>query len=189
MHLPNQEIMKDVDETGYNYLDFLEFEKIKEHEMKIKVTGECKKKLRLISKSKLDKNKIQVINTWVVALLRYGAGITNWKVNGFKTMDRTTRKTLMMYGAFHLNSDIDRLYLKQKHGGRGLISIEISVRSEKNNLVLYMHGLNEMLLKGSKKVGIAKTENLREKEDFKKNSQNEFKINVTKGESMDSFFV
>ena len=100
--------MKDVDETGYNYLDILEFEKIKEHEMKIKVTGECKKKLRLISKSKLDKNKIQVINTWVVALLRYGAGITNWKVNGFKTMDRTTRKTLMMYGAFHLNSDIDR---------------------------------------------------------------------------------
>ena len=55
--------MKDVDETGYNYLDILEFEKIKEHEMKIKVTGECKEKLRLISKSKLDKNKIQVINT------------------------------------------------------------------------------------------------------------------------------
>ena len=32
-----------------------------------------------------------------------------------------------------------------------------------------------MLLKGVKKVGIAKTENLMEKEDFKKNSQNEFK--------------
>ena len=73
MHLPNQEIMKDVDETGYNYLDILEFKKIKEHEMKIKVTGECKKKLRLILKSKLDKNKIQIINTWVVALLKYGA--------------------------------------------------------------------------------------------------------------------
>ena len=29
--------------------------------------------------------------------------------------------------------------------------------------------------KGVKKVGIAKTENLMEKEDFKKNSQNEFK--------------
>ena len=175
MHLPNQEIMKDVDETGYNYLDILEFEKIKEHEMKIKVTGECKEKLRLISKSKLDKNKIQVINTWVVALLRYGAGITNWKVNGFKTMDRTTRKTLMMYGAFHLNSDIDRLYLKQKHGGRGLISIETCVRLEENNLSLYVRVSNKMLLKGVKRFGIVKTENLMEKEDFKKNSQNEFK--------------
>ena len=149
MHLPNQEIMKDVDETGYNYLDILEFEKIKKHGIKIKVTGEWKKTLRLILKSKLDKNKIQVINTWVVALLKYGARITNWKVNGFKTMDRTTRKTLMMYGAFHLNSDIDQVYLKRKHGGRGLISIEISVRSEKNNFGLYMYGLNEMLLKGS----------------------------------------
>ena len=32
-----------------------------------------------------------------------------------------------------------------------------------------------MLLKGLEKVGIVKTENLKEKEDFKKNSQNEFK--------------
>ena len=32
-----------------------------------------------------------------------------------------------------------------------------------------------MLLKGIKKVGIVKTENLMEKEDFKKNNQNEFK--------------
>ena len=38
-----------------------------------------------------------------------------------------------------------------------------------------MRGSNEMLLKGVKKVGIVKTENLMEKEVFKKNSQNEFK--------------
>ena len=40
---------------------------------------------------------------------------------------------------------------------------------------LYVHGPNEILLKGVKKFGILKTENLMEKEDFKKNSQNEFK--------------
>ena len=49
------------------------------------------------------------------------------------------------------------------------------VRLEENNLDLHMRGSNEMLLKGVKKVGIVKTENLMEKEDFKKNSQNEFK--------------
>ena len=49
------------------------------------------------------------------------------------------------------------------------------VRLEENNLGLHMRGSNEMLLKGVKKVGIVKTENLMEKEDFKKNSQNEFK--------------
>ena len=44
-----------------------------------------------------------------------------------------------------------------------------------NNLGLYMRGSNEMPLKGLKKVGIVKTENLMERECFKKNSQNKFK--------------
>ena len=65
--------------------------------------------------------------------------------------------------------------MKRKHGGKGLISIETFLRSEENNLGLCVRELNEMLLKGIKKVGIVKTENLMEKEDFKKNSQNESK--------------
>ena len=85
IHLPNQEIMKEVDENGYTYLGILELDEIKEHEMKIKVTAEYKRRLRLILKSKLnDKNKIQAINTSAVALLRYGAGITDWKVGELK---------------------------------------------------------------------------------------------------------
>ena len=84
--------------------------------MKNKVTAEYKMRLRLILKSKSNgKSKIQAINTWVVTLLRYGAGIINWKVDELKKMDRTTRKTLTMYGELHPKSDIDRLYLKQKH--------------------------------------------------------------------------
>ena len=85
IHLPNQEIMKEVDENGYTYLGVLELDEIKEYEMKIKVTAEYKGRLRLILKSELNgKNKIQTINTWVVALLRYGAGIVNWKVDELK---------------------------------------------------------------------------------------------------------
>ena len=140
--------------------------------MKIKVTAEYKMRLRLILKSKLNgKNKIQGINTWAVALLRYGAEIINWKVDELKKTDRTMRKTLMMYGALHPKSDIDRLYLKRKHGGRGLISIEMCLRLEENNLGMYVRGSNEILLKGIKKVGIIQTENLMEKEDLK-NSRN-----------------
>ena len=104
--------MKEVDENGYTYLGILELDEIKEHEMKIKVTAEYKRRLRLILKSKLNgKNKIQAINTWAVALLRYGAGIINWKVHELKKIDRTTRKNLSVYGALHSKSDIDRLYL------------------------------------------------------------------------------
>ena len=189
IHLPNQEIMKEVDENRYTYLGILELYEIKEHEMKNKVTAKYKRRLRLILKSKLNgKNKIQVINTWAVALLRYGSGIINWNVDKLKKINRTTRKTLTMYGALHPKSDIDRLYLKRKHGGRGLISIETCVKSEKNNLGLYVRESNEILLKGLKKVGIVKTENLMKKEDFKKNSQNEFK-NEWDEKRMDGQFV
>ena len=53
--------------------------------MKNKVAAEYKRRLRLILKSKLnDKNKIQTVNTWAVALLRYRARIINWKVDELK---------------------------------------------------------------------------------------------------------
>ena len=89
-------------------------------------------------------------------------------------MDKMTKKSLTMYGALRPKSDIDGLYLKQKHGGAGLISIETCVMSEENNFGLYVRGSNEMLHKGIKKVSIVKTENLMEEKDFKKNGKNEF---------------
>ena len=68
----------------------------------------------MILKFKLNcKNKVQEINTWKVALLRYGAGIINWKVDELKKMGRTTRKNLTMYEPLHPKSDIDRLFLKK----------------------------------------------------------------------------
>ena len=106
-----------------------------------------------------------------------------------KKMDKMTKKTLTMYGALHPRSDIDGLYLKQKHGGTGLISIETCVMSEENNFGLYVRGSNVMLLKSVKKVSIVKTENLMEEKDFKKNGKNEFKKNGTERECMDSLFV
>ena len=55
-----------------------------------------------------------------------------------------------------------------------MIGIETCVRLDEINLGFYVRGSNEMVLKGVKKVDIVKTENLMEKKDFKKNSQNEF---------------
>ena len=96
IHLPNQEIMKQVDENEYTYFGILGLDEIKEHEMTI--TAEYKRRLRLILKSKLNgKNKIQAINTWAVALLRYGAGIINWKAGELRNMDRTTKVFDVVY--------------------------------------------------------------------------------------------
>ena len=56
-----------------------------------------------------------------------------------------------------------------------MISIKTCVRLEENNLGLYVRESNEMLLKGLEKVGIINTENLTDRKDFKKNSQNAFR--------------
>ena len=106
--LPNNEVMKEVEKEGYTYLGIVELDKIKENEMKEKTIKEYKRRLRLILKSKLNgRNKITAINTWAVAVFRYGAGILEWKESELKNVDRKSRKTMTMYGALHPKSDVD----------------------------------------------------------------------------------
>ena len=73
-----------------------------------------------------------------VAIFRYGAGIIDWKESELKSIDGKTRKMLTMYGAMHPKSDVDRLYIKRKEGGRGLSSVEYAVRGEENSLGQYV---------------------------------------------------
>ena len=95
----------------------------------------------------------------------------------------------MMYGVLHPKSDIDRLYLKQKHGGRGLIGVEMSVRSKENNLGLHMHGSNEMLLKGIKELLLSKLKILWKKTTSRKTAKMSLKINGNKRGFVNSLFV
>ena len=109
-----------------------ELDKIKENEMKKKTIKEYKRRLRLILKPNLNgKNKVTAINTWAVALFRYGAGILQWKESKSKNVDRKSRKAMTMYGALNPKSDVDRLYIKRKEVGRGLMSVECCVREKK----------------------------------------------------------
>ena len=62
-------------------------------------------------------------------------------------MDVKTRKLLTMKGAFHRNSSVDRLYMKQQVGGRGLISVEECVKAEVLGLSDYVAGSDEWMLK------------------------------------------
>ena len=68
--------MKQVGQEGYTYLGIIELDKIKDTEMKEKITKEYKRRQILILKSKLNgRNKVTVVNTWTVEIFRYGAGI------------------------------------------------------------------------------------------------------------------
>ena len=81
--------------------------------------------LKLVLKSKFSgKNKIRAANTWAVAILRYSAGVVEWTTDELKVLDRKTRK--------------DGVYVAQLKGGRGLISCEMCVNADENNLAWYV---------------------------------------------------
>ena len=69
-------------------------------------------------------------------------------------MDVKTRKTMTMHGAFHMKSDVDRLYLKRKDGGRGLISVTDCVRIEEENLLKYIMESSEWMLQKVSQQGV-----------------------------------
>lgn len=176
IELPSNEVIKQVEEDGYTYLGIVELDKIMENEMKQKTITEYKRRLRLILKSTLNgKNKMTAINTWAVAIFRYGAGILTWRESELKEVDRKTRKYLTMHGAMHPKSDVDRLYVKRCDGGRGLISVEECVKGEENNLGFYVANSEEMLIRGVCAAKTIETENTIDKVEFKKRRTEELK--------------
>ena len=55
-----------------------------------------------------------------------------------------------IYGALHPKSDVDRLYLPRKEGGRGLISIADCVKFAIRGLEVYVHGSEERLIQAAR---------------------------------------
>ena len=55
-----------------------------------------------------------------------------------------------IYGALHPKSDVDRLYIPRKEGGRGLISIEDCVELAIRGLGVYVHGSEERLIQAAR---------------------------------------
>ena len=72
-----------------------------------------------------------------------------------------------MYGAMNPKSDVDRLYMKRKEGGRGLISVEQCVKGEENSLGFYVANSEGLLIRGVCASGTIQTEGTMEKEEFK----------------------
>ena len=131
--------MKGLEEEGYKYLGILEIDNVKHKEMKEQLKREYIRRVGSILKSKLKGgNIIQAINVRAVSIIRYGAGIINWRVDALKAVDRKTRKLLTIYRALHPQADVDRLYYKRADGGRGLISVEDCVEIEVNSLYSYV---------------------------------------------------
>ena len=88
----------------------MEYDRVKEQEMKDKSRNEYFKRTTLILNSKHnERNKIMALNTWAVSILRYGAGILRWNKNELQEIDRKTRKFMTMNKELHPRSDVARL--------------------------------------------------------------------------------
>ena len=75
IELPSSEKITEIEEDGYKYLGILEYERVKEQEMKDKFRNEHFRWGKLILKSKLNgRKKIMALKTWAVSISRYGAG-------------------------------------------------------------------------------------------------------------------
>ena len=72
-------------------------------------------------------------------VMRYGFGIFNWKIIELKAIDRKVRKILTKGKYHHPKSNIHRLYLSRKEGGRGLIGAFDCHRQECTALATYLY--------------------------------------------------
>ena len=148
INLSNGESIKAIDLEGYKYLGILEADKIKENKMKEMFSKEYLRRTKLIMRSKLNgRNKIMAVNIWAVSLMRYGAGILRWNTNELQKLDRRKRKIMTINKELHPRSDVARIYVSRRRGGRGLISCECCVRGEENSLSWYVLNSREVLLR------------------------------------------
>ena len=152
--LPSDDLIKSLsyNET-YKYLGIFENFDIDHETLRAKVTAEYKRRIRLILSSELSaNNKFKAINTFAIPVIRYTAAIVQWPVNILKELDRKTRKFLCLFRGLHPRSDVDRLYLPRKMGGRGLRSVEDVVCEEKCSLSCYVQTSDDALIIEVKKA-------------------------------------
>ena len=94
---------------------------------KEKVTKEYQRRVRKIWTSELySGNKVTAHNTFAVPLIIPMIGILNWTRKEIEDLDKATRRIMCYTGNLHMRSDINRIYVPRKLGGRGLTSIEDS---------------------------------------------------------------
>ena len=86
-------------------------------------------------------NVIKGTNTCAISLLRYSAVFLDWTKLELKQLDRT-RKLLTMHKGKHPKSNVDRLYISRKEGGRGSLNVEDTVHLAIIGLLKYV-GNNE----------------------------------------------
>ena len=97
-------------------------------------------------------NIIKAINTWAIPVLRYSAPFLKWRNTELQELDRRTRKLLTMHNAHHPKSNVERIYIPRKEGGRGLLNVEDIVNTAILGLEEYVVDSNERILSAARNI-------------------------------------
>uniref|UniRef100_A0A803THT2 Reverse transcriptase domain-containing protein n=1 Tax=Anolis carolinensis TaxID=28377 RepID=A0A803THT2_ANOCA len=147
INMPNGQTIKSHQPEAYKYLGILQLDNIKHEHVKTVVSKEYTQRVRKILKSKLNGgNTIKAINTWAIPVIRYTAGIINWTQVELDNLDRKTRKLMTIHHSRHPRSDVERLYLPRRSGGRGLLQVKQAVKEEEHALAEYVKQSEEPAL-------------------------------------------
>ena len=102
----------------------------------------------MVLKSELNAaNRFEAINTLAIPVVTYSLNIINWKLNDIRRLDTKTRKMLTMAKMHHPKADVDRLYLPRSSGGRGLIQLELTLKTTTIGLDAYLTKTDDPLLR------------------------------------------
>ena len=151
IQLPNGEEIGEA--GGCKYLGVLELDKIMCSEMKRKVKEVYQKRVKLLMKTHLNgKNLFQALNTWAISVIRYSAAFLDWTKEETKELDHWTRKQLISGRALHPKSNVTRIYIKCRYGGRGLISVEEYCAAELRSIYFYLVNSEKRITESCGKV-------------------------------------
>ena len=113
------------DNKLYTYLGMAQREDCVDSLIKETVKKEFIQRTKTVWKSLLSaKNKVRAYNSVCVGLLTYCFGLIKWTKSELESLDKDVRKVMTMNKGFSKHSDVDRLFLQRKNGGRGLVCIK-----------------------------------------------------------------
>ena len=117
----------------------------------------------MVLETKLNCGKIiKGISTWAVSLLWCSAVFIDWCFAELTQLDRRTRTLMTMLNALYSKSNVDRLYITWKVGGRGQQGGKETVNLTNLGLENYVKESRERLLTTARYVDIDLIESIQE---------------------------
>ena len=138
-------------EKSYKYLGETEEDVIQHSSMRQKIWKECFRRVWSIMRSELNAcNRMDAISSLALPVVTLCFPMINWSLTEIKKFDTKIRKLLAMHRMHHPKSDVNRLYLPRKEVGRGLVQLELSLKTSIFGMDTYLNTTNDLMLKFAK---------------------------------------